>query len=138
LFIGINHLHKQMEKTKEDFEVSRQGKGFGLWFSSILFKIACFLQKQARNDLVTDEENLKYELESRKLLNKKEIREAICFTINQKTYDELNMETVVRIVVNSIGDEEFRKKNSIGLDPKLFAFISYEILQNNFIESCGK
>lgn len=87
--------------------------------------------------IVLEEHNVKFGEQAKRLLLQKRFRDFVCANLkkpeeNRRYYRE----EVIHFLVKSFEDEDLRKKYGIELETKLFAFLTYELLQTGIAEYC--
>ncbi len=136
----FNLLQQREELQADILKSSEVGskKQFDSWISKFFFNIAVRLGNSGFQKLENNPKNIELRKMSIFLLEQDKIQKTLCsafFQIIEK--EEISNEQLIRTIVSLLGEKSLREDFSIPLKPKLFAFISIELLEMDIKTYCS-
>jgi hypothetical protein len=125
------------EHAEKNFARQSKSRGCGFLITIFFIKIARFFEELARKDALNDSKSLECEKRAKTLLLEQNLKEILCKTFSKQSITEKrDKENVVKTIIGLIGKKSVREEFSIPLEPRLFAFIAYELLREGVKEYC--
>ena len=114
------------------------GSKWGCLFIPVFKIITKYGQKKVEEQ-INKKNYIEFEKEANELISQKEINITICKSIKNLNKNViLTEDKFVEIICHSLTQKDVRKQFVIPLEPTLFAFIAYIILQNKLENYCNE
>ncbi len=131
-----NSQHKKMDDSKKKRNL------FRAFISTSFFKIISSIEKKSLHLYLKKPDIVEYKEKAKSIVFDGRINKILCpILLSKITSDMLEEEMmleVIKIITQSLTEEEVIEKFSINLDPVLFAFIVYEITRRRVENYCRK
>lgn len=135
-YYGLRRMKELQDDILRSFEVGSK-KRFDSRISKFFFNISVKFGNSGFQRQASNPKNIELQKMSKFLLAQVKIQEILCSAFLQTIEkEEITNEQLIRTVVTLLGEKSLREEFSILLEPKLFAFISIDLLEIGIKNYC--